>query len=296
MPWIFVSFWTGSEGCAPLLIQYRTRSSFRTTVDGSVCGLYRPSVSMNRPSRGERRSATTTRHWGSFFPPTRVSRMLTAISAEQDSERPVRSRPTGLPLAHELAEIGHLALLDPAHQLAHLLELLDELVDLLDGRARALGDPQPARALDQLGVATLVGRHREHDRLDAVELLLVAVHLAELVAREAGDHPQQRGQRPHAADLLELVEEVFERELVLPELALELLGLVLVDLLLGLLDERQDVAHAEDALRHPVGVEALEIPQLLARGGEQDRLAGDRLDRQRGAAAGVAVELGEDDA
>src|SRR3954447_21407210 len=110
------------------------RSSLRTIVEGSVCGLYRPRVSMNRPSRGERRSATTTRHWGSFFPPTRVSRMLTAISAEQDSERPVRSRPTGSPLAHQLTQIGHLALLDPAHELAHLVELLDELVDLLDRR------------------------------------------------------------------------------------------------------------------------------------------------------------------
>src|SRR3954468_23176446 len=133
---------------------------------------------MNRPSRGERRSATTTRHWGSFFPPTRVSRKLTAISAEQDS---VRSQPTGSALAHQLAEIGHLALLDPAHQLAHLVELLDELVDLLDGRAGALGDPQPARALDQLRMAPLVRRHREHNRLDAVELLLVHVHLRQLV-------------------------------------------------------------------------------------------------------------------
>jgi hypothetical protein len=42
-------------------------------------------------------------------------------------------------------------------------------------------------------------------------------------------------------------------------------GLVLVELRLGLLDERQDVAHAEDALAHPVGVEALEVAELLAR-------------------------------
>src|SRR4051794_41682378 len=32
---------------------------------------------MKRPSRGERLSATTTRHTGSFLPPTRVSLMLT---------------------------------------------------------------------------------------------------------------------------------------------------------------------------------------------------------------------------
>ena len=36
--------------------------------------------------------------------------------------------------------------------------------------------------------------------------------------------------------------------------------------------------------------------ELLAGGDEHDRLAGDRLDRQRGAAAGVAVELGQDHA
>jgi hypothetical protein len=43
-------------------------------------------------------------------------------------------------------------------------------------------------------------------------------------------------------------------------------------------------------------VELLEVVELLAGGGEGDGLADDLLDRQRGAAAGVAVELGEDDA
>src|SRR3954454_3751267 len=143
MPWVFRSFWTGSEGWAPLLIQYRIRSSLRTIVDGSVCGLYRPSVSMNRPSLGERRSATTTRHCGSFFPPTRVSRMLTAISAEQDSDCAIGAE--GLPrlksaLTHQLTQVGHLALLDPAHELAHLIELLDELIDLLGRGSRPAGD------------------------------------------------------------------------------------------------------------------------------------------------------------
>ena len=80
------------------------------------------------------------------------------------------------------------------------------------------------------------------------------------------------------------------------DLALELARLVLVELALGLLDQGHHVAHAEDPLGHAVGVEALELVELLARGGEQDRLAGDGLDRQRGAAAGVAVELGHHDA
>src|SRR5919112_3267058 len=112
---------------------------------------------MKRPSRGERRSATTTRHTGSLRPPTRVSLMLTDM------------RRASLAVAHELAEVGELALLHPLHQLAHLAELLDELVDLLDRGAGALRDPQPPGALDQLGMAPLVGRHRVDDRLDAVE-------------------------------------------------------------------------------------------------------------------------------
>src|SRR5688572_22705562 len=192
---------------------------------------------MTRPSRGDRRSATTTRQTGSFFPPTRVRRMETDMTARQDSE---------LPLPHQLAEVGHLPRRKALHHLAHLTELLDELVDLLDGGAGALGDPLPAPALDQLGPAALLGGHRQDDRLDAVELALVDLQLGELVPREARDHPQQRRERAHRADPLELVEEVLERELVLAELLLERRGLVLVDGLLGLLDEREDVAHAED--------------------------------------------------
>src|SRR5215217_8586864 len=243
-------------------------------------------VSMKRPSRGERLSATTTRHTGSFFPPTRVSLMLTDIAGQV----------SGLPLAHKGAEIGHLPAREALHQLAHLPELLDQLVDLLDGGAGTLGDAEAAGALDRLGVTALPRRHGGDDRLHAVELALVDVHLRELVAREPGHHPEQRGERAHLADLLELVEEVLERELVAAQLALERLGVLLVDLLLGLLDEGEDVAHPEDALRHAVGVEALEVLELLARGGEEDRLARDGLDRERGAAAGVAVELGEDHA
>ena len=69
-----------------------------------------------------------------------------------------------------------------------------------------------------------------------------------------------------------------------------------VDVLLGPLDERQDVAHAEDPAGEAVGVEDLERVGLLAGAQELDRDAGDRADRERRAAAGVAVDLGEDQA
>ena len=50
----------------------------------------------------------------------------------------------------------------------------------------------------------------------------------------------------------------------LAELLLELRGLVRVDVLLGPLDERHDVAHAEDPAGEPVGMEDLERVGLLA--------------------------------
>ncbi len=65
---------------------------------------------------------------------------------------------------------------------------------------------------------------------------------------------------------------------------------------LGLLDERQDVAHAEDPRGHPVGVEGLQRVDPLADAAEHDGLPGDGADRQRRAAAGVPVELRQDDA
>jgi hypothetical protein len=74
------------------------------------------------------------------------------------------------------------------------------------------------------------------------------------------------------------------------------LGLLLLEGLLGLLDQGEHVAHAEDAAGHAVGVELLELGELLARRREGDRPADDLLHRQRGTAAGVAVELRHDDA
>ena len=81
----------------------------------------------------------------------------------------------------------------------------------------------------------------------------------------------------------------------MPQTLCHLLGLFLVEVLLGLFNEREHIAHAEDAPGHAVGVEGLDLVELLADAGELDGLAGQRLDRQRRAAAGVTVELGEHD-
>src|SRR5690606_22392464 len=63
-----------------------------------------------------------------------------------------------------------------------------------------------------------------------------------------------------------------------------------------LLDEGEDVSEVEDAARHAVGMERLEIVESLTGGGEDDRPTGDRGDRQRRTTARIAVELRQDHA
>src|SRR5207344_3319258 len=101
---------------------------------------------------------------------------------------PARRRSAGV--ADDRADVWRLATPNLAHDLAHLVELLDEPVDLLHVGARPARDPQPSRALDQLGPAALLGGHRKDDCLDPVELAFVDLEVLELVAAEAGDHPQ----------------------------------------------------------------------------------------------------------
>src|SRR5579862_6452932 len=112
------------------------------------------------------------------------------------------------------AEIGHLPARNLTHHLAHLLELLDESLDRLHVGARSARDPQPAGAIEQLGVPALLGSHRQDDRLETIELAFIDLHSLELLA-ESGEHPQQRLQRPETANLSQLLEEVIEAEFLL---------------------------------------------------------------------------------
>ena len=64
-------------GRAPCSSQCLARSSSITISEGSVCGLYWPIVSIVRPSRGERLSATTMRQIGFLFEPTRLNLIRT---------------------------------------------------------------------------------------------------------------------------------------------------------------------------------------------------------------------------
>src|SRR4249919_2890367 len=128
---------TVSEGWAPCSSQWRARSSSNSISEGLVCGLYWPIVSIVRPSRGERLSATTMRQIGFFLEPTRLNLILTAIGGGRLQNRvpsPLATADLGLrgPARGHLRQlllVGHLAADHRAHHLAHLVELLDQGVD-----------------------------------------------------------------------------------------------------------------------------------------------------------------------
>src|SRR3954454_23439158 len=107
---------TVSEGWAPCSSQCRARSSSISINEGFVCGLYWPIVSIVRPSRGGRLSATTMRQIGFFLEPPRLSLILTSLCAGRLQNR----APSALATANlrarcgaghlgQLLLIGHLA-------------------------------------------------------------------------------------------------------------------------------------------------------------------------------------------
>src|SRR3954447_14190493 len=226
MPLVRSSPATVSEGWAPCSSQWRARSSSNSISDGLVCGLYWPIVAIVRPSRGERLSATTMRQIGFFLEPTRLSLIRTAMSAG----RLAPTRPGALRRAahlRQLLHVGHLAAGHRAHHHAHLVELLDQLIDVLNPRPGAVRDAFAARALDDRRIGALGRGHREDDRLDPVQLALVDVGVLQLLHRpHPRHHPDDPAERAHLADLAHLLKEVLERELVLAHLLLQRLGLL----------------------------------------------------------------------
>src|SRR5713101_3642327 len=178
---------------------------------------------------------------------------------------------------HVAREPAELALPHPTHHLLHRLELLQERIDILRGHAAPRRDAGTPRAIDDRRVPPFLGRHRADDRLHPIDLVVVDLRVANLLGY-TGKHREDVLERPHLAYLTHLVEEVVEGQLTLAQLCLGLGHLFLVEGRLRLLDERHHVAHPEDATRHAVGVERLEIFELLPRPHEEDGLAHNLLD------------------
>src|SRR5262245_9242674 len=151
---------------------------------------------MNRPSRGDRESATTTRYAGRLDEPALRKRIDTATSS------PPRERKSRQPLHAAEPALHSLELL---HHFSELRVLLEQPVHVLHAGPAAARDALPAAAVDDVGMTALGRRHRRDDRVEAPEVggllveLLGGGALHELA--EAGDHPEELVERPHLLDL-----------------------------------------------------------------------------------------------
>jgi len=145
----------------------------------------------------------------------------------------------------------------------------------------AVGDAASAALVDCfLGVAAFLGRHRVDNAVEASH-----VFLGVRVAHHAGSFAQAgdlANDRTHGAEFLRLAEhflEVVERELALQQRLLLLGHFLFVELLLSVLDQREDIAHSQDSAGHAVGVKLLERVEVLARAYVLQRYARYVLDR-----------------
>ena len=156
-------------------------------------------------------------------------------------------------------------------------------------------DPLAPRAVDHLGLRALAGRHREDDRLEPVELALVDLRRPSAASSPAHARASSRAGSPSGP--------------ILRTCCICLRKSSSVNCCLRILRSssaawsssnsprpsrsatgRRPCRGSAPAIRS--GWKRSSCVELLAGRGVEDRLAGDRLDRQRGAAAGVAVELG----
>ena len=152
--------------------------------------------------------------------------------------------------------------------------------------------------MNDLRAVPLLRRHRQDDGFLPADRLLVDIGGGHLFLRpgDAGQQVHQRAEPAHFPELAKLAEHILQVQAALLDLAGELLGLFLLDRLGRLLDQADDIAHAQDTAGDPVRVEGFEAVQLLAGAHQLDRLAGDGAHRERRAAAGVAVDPGQHDA
>ena len=175
---------------------------------------------------------------------------------------------------------------------------LEKLVHILNLHTAALGNADLALGVQQIGPAALLGGHRTDDRIHAQQHAVIHTALGHrlLGLLHARQHAREHAEAAHFLHLAQLPAQVVHIELTLGHPRCQLLGVFRIDRRRRLLDQRDDVAHAQNAVGHARGVERLDRVELFAGAGKLDRLAGDRAHRQRRATARIAIHPGQHDA
>ena len=153
---------------------------------------------------------------------------------------------------------------------------LQQLVDFLDLEACAGGDALFAAGLEDVGILALLARHGVDHRHLTLDDLVVEVCSGDLVLHlgDAGHHAHQAAETTHGLHLRKLIAQVGKIELALAHLLGDARGFFRIDMRCGLLDEGDDVAHAEDAARNTRRMEVFQRIGLFTGADQLDRLAG----------------------
>src|SRR3990170_2130167 len=201
-----------------------------------------------------------------------------------------------LELLQEL--LPHLAVpRESLDRLAGHLVVSQEFFHLARGDARAMGDALHPRGLHELRVRHLLVRHRVHDDLEPSELDLRPLYVFVLhLPGDAGNQGRELAHGAHVGEHVDLFVHLVEGELPRHDLLRELLGPLLVDRLLGLLQERLEVPHPEEARDEPRRLELLEVVDFLPDADEEDGRLHLRHSGQGAAALRGSVELRDDHA
>ena len=112
----------------------------------------------------------------------------------------------------------------------------------------------------------------------------------------ARQQPHDRAHATHIAHLPKLLGEIIHIELALGHFLGLFLGAFNIHFLGRFFDQRNNVAHAENAARHAFRLERIERVYFFADADKLNRRASHRTHGKRGAAARVTVDTGHDNA
>ena len=177
------------------------------------------------------------------------------------------------------------------HHFLHLFKLLKKLIYVRYLRAASGSDTPLAGGVDDRGLCPFRFSHGRDHCLNADKLPVIDVGIFQLAAH-AGEHADNGFQGAHFLDLPQLFQQVVHVEAVFLQLLRHFLGIFLADGVFRLFDQRQHIAHAQNAGSHSLGVELFEFVQLFAHTHILNGLTGDCQHGQCRTAAGVGVQLG----
>ncbi len=165
-----------------------------------------------------------------------------------------------------------------------------QAIHIYYGGTTAFGNTLSATAIQQSRVVAFGRRHGMNDGFNTLEGVIFNVDILQGLSH-AGNHPHKVLNITHFFDLLQLRQKIVEIKLVLCQFFLKLSGFLLIELLLGFLNQRHNVAHAQDTVGHTTRVKQVDGFHFFTNTHELDGLINYRTNGKRCTTAGVAIEF-----